>query len=129
MTSEKIRKLRIEAGLLQRELAEILDVSTSTIKHWESGRQQPDPEHLKALCEYFGEQPTRKPSAPVDNHLAQYSKRCRECQYLWGNRYSGTLLCDYFGRTGELRGCPGGDNCTKFEPRTKRRSYGKDFKI
>lgn len=109
MTSAKIRRLRTEAGLLQRELAEILGVSVSTIKHWESGRQQPDPERLKMLCEYFGEEMKREPPEPaIDTNLAQYSKRCRECKYLWGNRYSGTLLCDYLCRTGELRGCPGG---------------------
>lgn len=61
--------------------------------------------------------------------VAAKSQKCKSCEYLWGNRTTNTVLCDYFGRTGELRRCPGGDICEKYKPRKGYRTYGKDFKF
>ena len=116
--------------MLQRELAEHIHVSLRTIKAWENGYYAPSPDSINKLCDYFGiSERTFFADNSVDTRLAQNSEKCRKCQYLWGNKETNTVLCDYFGRTGKLRGCPSGDECTKFEPRTVRRSYGKDFKI
>jgi DNA-binding XRE family transcriptional regulator len=38
-TPEKIRDARARLGMTQRELAEALDVSTTTVYRWEAGRQ------------------------------------------------------------------------------------------
>ena len=42
-----LKELRIERGISQRKLGEILDVANQTISFWESGQREPD---LKALC-------------------------------------------------------------------------------
>lgn len=53
MNGNKLRKLRENQGLLQKELADILDISTSTIGMYEQGRRQPDNDTLKKLSQYF----------------------------------------------------------------------------
>lgn len=49
-----IRKLRENAGLTQRELAEKLYVSDNVISKWERGESLPDPENLARIAEVFG---------------------------------------------------------------------------
>lgn len=47
------------------------------------------------------------------------SERCRECWYRgWLDTHAtaGVICCDYFLVEGELRGCPPGDECTRFRP-------------
>lgn len=50
---DRIRKLRVSAGMTQCMLAELLDVSPSTIGMYEQGRRHPDGEKLVRLCEVF----------------------------------------------------------------------------
>lgn len=40
-------------GLTQEELAEILDVSLSSVKKWESGESIPNTDAIAALCELY----------------------------------------------------------------------------
>lgn len=47
---EYIRKKRLEAGLTQRELAEQLFVTESTISKWERGLSYPDVSMVTAIC-------------------------------------------------------------------------------
>ena len=49
----KIRKLRLEKNLLQRELASMLFVEKYTIGDWERSRSEPDCENLRKLCVVF----------------------------------------------------------------------------
>lgn len=46
-----IQKYRKEAGLTQRELAEILDVAVGTIQQYELGKRQPRLEMINQLQE------------------------------------------------------------------------------
>lgn len=49
----KLKELREEKGIQQKELAEILDVSKSTVSGWEVGRNEPNQEMLIKIAAYF----------------------------------------------------------------------------
>lgn len=51
---EKIRSLRKERGMTQKELAEKLSISDKTVSRWESGVQLPEAALLPDLAEVFG---------------------------------------------------------------------------
>lgn len=51
--SERLKELRINKGLSQEELGEIIGVSASAIGMFEQGRRFPRKETLEALCDYF----------------------------------------------------------------------------
>lgn len=51
---EKLKKLRLERGILQRDLAEVLEVSLRTIKNYELGHSYPkDVEVFFRLSDFF----------------------------------------------------------------------------
>lgn len=47
------KKLRIRYNLTQAELADKLNIVTSTVSKWETGKAIPDPATLKKISEYF----------------------------------------------------------------------------
>ena len=51
--AQRLREARKHAKLTQPELAYLIDVHETTIRRWESGREQglPDVTHIKKLCE------------------------------------------------------------------------------
>lgn len=49
----KLKELRKNKGLSQRELAHILQVAPNTLSQWENGTRNPDPETLKQLADFF----------------------------------------------------------------------------
>ena len=49
----KLKELREEKGLQQKELAELLNVSKSTISGWEVGRNEPKQEMLIKIAAIF----------------------------------------------------------------------------
>lgn len=53
MNGNKLKKLRESEGLLQKELADKLNISTSTIGMYEQGRRDPDYTTLKKIANYF----------------------------------------------------------------------------
>ena len=53
-TACKIRELRNQAGLTQKELAEKLYKSESAVRMWELGKSEPDLLSVNALAEIFG---------------------------------------------------------------------------
>lgn len=50
---QKIKKLRIDAGLTQKELAEKMNVSFQTVSKWESDQNEPDITNIKELSKIF----------------------------------------------------------------------------
>lgn len=56
MTNTKIslEAARVNAHLLQTEVAEKMGVSRSTIHNWESGKTSPDVVQADKLCEIYG---------------------------------------------------------------------------
>lgn len=58
MVSERIKKLRVNKGLTQEQLGEILGVGKATVQKYESGQiQNLKTAHIKKLCEIFGKKP------------------------------------------------------------------------
>ncbi|MBO5305092.1 MAG: helix-turn-helix transcriptional regulator [Clostridia bacterium] len=49
----RIRELRKEKGLSQKDLAKILNVDFRTISFWETERYEPNISQLKELCDFF----------------------------------------------------------------------------
>lgn len=47
---ERICMLREKKGLLQKDLAELLDVKANTISNWETGISRPNAEQIVCLC-------------------------------------------------------------------------------
>lgn len=50
---ERLKELRKNKRISQKQLAEILNTSNSSICDWECGRSQPDLETLAAISSYF----------------------------------------------------------------------------
>lgn len=50
----KIRELRIERGIQQKELASKLGVPANTYNQWENGKRDPDYQNLSKIADYFG---------------------------------------------------------------------------
>lgn len=50
---EKIKYLRQEKGLTQKQMADSLSITVSTLSHWECGYQEPAFSFLKVLCSFF----------------------------------------------------------------------------
>ena len=53
MFSERVKIVRKEAGLTQKELALILNLSNGTVAMWEMGKRNPSRESLKGLSKIF----------------------------------------------------------------------------
>ena len=54
---DKIREARKAAGLTQRQLAEAINVSNTSISNWEKGLSRPDPDTIQNLCWALDVQP------------------------------------------------------------------------
>lgn len=51
---ERIKELRINAGLTQKQIGEVLGVKQSQYQRWESGKRDYPIAILVTLAEYFG---------------------------------------------------------------------------
>lgn len=51
---KKIKQLRKEKGVTQKELAEGAGIGLSTVKQYETGKRIPDQFNLKRIADYFG---------------------------------------------------------------------------
>lgn len=51
--SNRLKKLRIEKNLLQRELAEMLNLTRPAITYYELGKRFPDQGTLKKIADFF----------------------------------------------------------------------------
>ncbi|WP_338230837.1 helix-turn-helix transcriptional regulator [Lactiplantibacillus paraxiangfangensis] len=52
--SNRIKELRKQSKLSQRELAHLINVSQQTVGSWETGRSEPNSEMINKLSDYFG---------------------------------------------------------------------------
>jgi len=48
---KKLKSLREEQGLFQRDIAEELKVSRETVSYWEKGTKEPSIERIIRLCD------------------------------------------------------------------------------
>ncbi len=53
MIGQRIKELRIENNLSQKQLAEILNISHKTISHWESGYTEPSLQAIVQIKKHF----------------------------------------------------------------------------
>ena len=53
MFGDRLKTLRTEKGLIQKELAELLKVSPSTVGMYERNQRDPDTETIRFLADYF----------------------------------------------------------------------------
>lgn len=51
--SQRLKELRLEKGLTQKELADVLNTNNSSICDWECGRTEPSIEMLLNICRFF----------------------------------------------------------------------------
>lgn len=51
---ERLKELRLEKGLTQKQLANEIGNVQSAIAYWENNKQEPTISALKKLCKYFG---------------------------------------------------------------------------
>ena len=51
---DRIKELRAEKGLTQKELALELSVTIPTLSHWECNYQEPSSKDIINLCKFFG---------------------------------------------------------------------------
>lgn len=51
---ERLKDLRNESHLTQKQLADILQTTDDSIFSWEKGRSQPSIEMIHKICLYFG---------------------------------------------------------------------------
>lgn len=54
MLAKRIKLLRKQKGLTQKQLADLLDISASTVAMYETGRREPDTQTLNKFAELFG---------------------------------------------------------------------------
>lgn len=50
---ERLKELRMEYGLTQKDLGKIVNTSNMEISHWENGHSEPSITQLILLSEYF----------------------------------------------------------------------------
>jgi DNA-binding transcriptional regulator YiaG len=72
---EHIKKIRMDKGLLQKQVAEILHVSEDTVTYWENGRSQPQVKHYPTIIEFLG----YYPFAHETSSMAGKVKQLRHC--------------------------------------------------
>ena len=51
--ADNLKTLRNESGMLQRELAQKLNMTKNAVSGWEVGRNQPDYDTLLLICDIF----------------------------------------------------------------------------
>ena len=55
---------RLDLGLLQKDVAEIIGVTKSTVCYWENGRTEPEFWHLPKIVEFLGYAPEMEATTP-----------------------------------------------------------------
>lgn len=85
MFKDTIKILRDQKGLNQSELASILNVSRTTISHWETGTSEPPFELLINIADYFEVSTDfllgRLSKNKNDTSLNEYLKDCLKMYY------------------------------------------------
>lgn len=51
---EKLKELRSERELTQKQVAEALSITIPTLSHWECDYQEPSFKDLLAICRFYG---------------------------------------------------------------------------
>lgn len=49
-----LRELRTNAGLLQEDVAKMLDIDQAAVSHWERGKNNPSKKYRRKLSKLYG---------------------------------------------------------------------------
>lgn len=79
-----IKILRIEKGLLQKELAEKVHVTQTAVSQWENGSKRPEEETANALADFFGVSVEYLLGEMDENHL-YYANNIQDSNFVQGN--------------------------------------------
>lgn len=52
--ADRLKQLRKESGIKQKDMAEYLHVTATALSYWESGTREPSMEMQKKIADYFG---------------------------------------------------------------------------
>lgn len=50
---DRLRELRLQEGLYQKDIAKLLNVKVATVSAWEKGINEPDIATIKRLADYY----------------------------------------------------------------------------
>jgi DNA-binding XRE family transcriptional regulator len=67
-----IRKHRIESGLLQREVADMIGVSEDSITNWENGRMEPQIQFGPKIIKFLGYVPIKEEKETLGGRIKYY---------------------------------------------------------
>jgi transcriptional regulator with XRE-family HTH domain len=72
---EHLLARRMDLGLLQKDVAKILNVSTCSIENWENHRTYPMKSELQGVMNFLGEQSNfEKPEVEIGSRLKSYRR-------------------------------------------------------
>lgn len=77
---DHLRKVRLDRGLSQPQVAEVLNVKTDTVTLWELNRNTPTAKLAKRIIEYIGYIPDAWTKAPVSEQL-YYTRQVQGITY------------------------------------------------
>lgn len=124
--AEQIIALREAHGLTRTEFCKMVGIGKCTISEWERGICLPSKASLQRICEAFN-LPTDMSAWPVEFQRRPKSSnktKCMKCKYafLQGRCF---VCCEYILIEHRRRGCPPGNDCTRYKPATglKRMEY------
>ena len=138
--TQKLKALRTALDLTQDKFGDILGISGPYYGEVERGRYAVQDWMLDGLNAKYAIDPDEFIDETNDNYLPpgytrvtqhkpsfrprpetpKLSKRCISCDYYGG---STTNSCDYILIARQRRGCPAGDNCARYKPRTTTRRF------
>lgn len=110
----RLKRLREEKGLTQRQFAEQFQISPSTIALYELGKRTPDAETLKRLADFFdtsvdyllGRTDIRKFDLDIENIAAMRSKELEGYEDLpdEAKKMLQAIVKEYYERFGKKKG-------------------------
>jgi len=68
---DHIRRTRLERGLLQRDVAKILNVSEDSVTYWENDRAKPQVQHYRSIILFLGYYPFTHETESIAGKLKQ----------------------------------------------------------
>ncbi len=67
---ERLRKRRLDLGLLQKEVAKIIGVTTDSVCYWENNRAEPEIRYLPKIIAFLGYAPEMEAQTPGEQIVA-----------------------------------------------------------
>jgi transcriptional regulator with XRE-family HTH domain len=96
--SQRLRALRKQKKIRQKDLADIMKVSASTVTRWEKGQNEPDTEKIREIADYFqvsadylignsnDPTPTEEIRRDVQSSTPDLKKLLKETKPHWGGK-------------------------------------------